>query len=484
MTGITSVGLKKVRKIQRAEEILNAAGIQFSRKNLSNGYSIFTILFQDTAWIQGVLAKSNNGKGFGPWVLQLTAEARTALVEETRYWDSHSRKKSWVYYSVDNDNITWLSTAAALSGYTPSIHYDRPNNGGRTLLSALNIKTTNTAHLEPSNVSEEAHYHGPVYCPTTTTGYFLYRHNGRIAVTGNSNPQNLQRGSEHRKSIMAPDGYMIVVADQSNIEGRMNAWFNQEHKMLEVFADPTRDLYCEFGEQVFGYPITAEEHPDQRFVSKTCILGLGYQTGAPKLQRTLYVGSKGRINLPLEQCMDIVWNQYRGGYSKITEGWERAQQAIGEMITLKPGEETQWGCLRIQHKRIKLPNGMYLNYPGLKASEDERGRIQFSYWNGEFITNLYGGKLMENIIQALARIVIAMNMLDINRWLLKNRDRYGALARVVLTVHDEILAIGLSEHAAEIFAKMKEFMSRIPSWADNGTLVLKAEGGFDKCYSK
>lgn len=319
---------------------------------------------------------------------------------------------------------------------------------------------------------------------------------GRWGGTNKLNPQNFQRGSEHRRSIVAPDGYQIVVADLSNIEGRLNAWFSDEPNLLSVFA-ADGCIYDDFATGVFGYtverkktaihPETGEEYEPQwleGFLGKTCQLGLGYQTGPAKLQRTLFLGSKGKVNFTLEKCQDIVWNEYRGKYSKITENWERAQQAIAQMATLQPGEEVIWRCLKVQHNRIRLPNGMYLNYPGLKVEEDERGRPQFSYWDGDYWTNLYGGKLVENITQALAKIVIGQNMLDIQKYLKENRDRFGVHARVVLTVHDEVLALALDDRAEEVFQNMKHLMSRIPAWANDGKLVLKAEGGWDKSYSK
>ena len=127
---------------------------------------------------------------------------------------------------------------------------------------------------------------------------------------------------------------------------------------------------------------------------------------------------------------------------------------------------------------------MYLNYPDLQAELDEQGRVQYEYWNGKHPTNLYGGKLIENIVQALARVVLGEMMININRWLIANQDRYGSEARIVLTVHDEIIALGLTQYAEEIFERMKDFMSQVPDWCNDGTLVLKAEGGFDTCYSK
>jgi len=316
-------------------------------------------------------------------------------------------------------------------------------------------------------------------------------HTGRWGGTNKLNPQNFQRGSVHRKALTAPEGYQVIVADQSNIEGRKNAWFNQQKELLDTFA-AGGDIYNDFATKIFGRPIDRKAVDDEGneymwmegFVGKTCQLGLGYQTGAAKLQKTLYMQSNGEVDFSLEQCQDIVWNDYRGTYTDIVDGWEECQFIISKMHSLGPDEQMPWRCLIVEKGRLRLPNNMHLNYPDLKVEIDERDRPQYSYWNGKHRTNLYGGKLMENIIQALARIVIAQNILDINRWLTANRDRFGALARVVLTVHDEIIVLARTQYAREVFNKMLEFMAIPPDWCNDGTLVLKAEGGIDSCYSK
>lgn len=333
-------------------------------------------------------------------------------------------------------------------------------------------------------------------------------HTLRWGGTNKINLQNLRRGSDLRRALKAPDGYSVIVRDLSNIEGRMNAWFCQELKMLAVFA-AGGDLYNDFATKVFGYPvdrklkaqdengnyldkngnITTEDNAaepmwTEGFVGKTCILGLGFQTGPAKLRNTIYLQSKKKVAFSLEQCKTIVYEDYRGMYTQIVKGWDDASFAIHKMYTLAEGEQFAWRCLTVERGRIRLPGGMYLNYPNLKVEMDEQGRPQYSYWQGAYRTNIYGGKLIENIIQALARKVIAAMILEVNDMLLANRDRFGGEARVVLTVHDEIVAIGLTEAAEEICELMKVIMSKVPDWCNDGTLVLESSGGFDTCYSK
>ena len=333
-------------------------------------------------------------------------------------------------------------------------------------------------------------------------------HTGRWGGTNKLNPQNFQRGSVHRKALLAPPGYQVIVADQSNIEGRMNAWFNKETKLLDVFK-AGGCIYNDFASTVFGYPvdrkkkaqdddgnfldadgnITDYDHAHEPmwtegFLGKTCQLGLGFGVGPPKLRNTLWINSKGVVDFSLEQCKQIVYEDWRGTYTNIVNGWAEADHAIYKMHTLDNGSQFVWNCLVVEPGRMRLPNGMYLNYPELKCEVDEYDRPQYSYWNGKHRTNIYGGKLIENVVQAIARLVIAQNILDTNRWLLSNQDRYGQEARVVLTVHDEILALALTEHAQEVLDHIIEMMAVLPDWCDDGTLVLAAEGGYDTCYSK
>ena len=127
-----------------------------------------------------------------------------------------------------------------------------------------------------------------------------------------------------------------------------------------------------------------------------------------------------------------------------------------------------------------MPNGMYLNYPGLRWIENEKtGRSEIVYWNGKYETNIYGGKLIENIIQALARIVIAEQIVKVNRWL----ESFGdGVSRVILTVHDEIIALFPDKNPEETLSIMLEMMRVPPDWCAD--LPLDSEGGFDVCYSK
>lgn len=317
-------------------------------------------------------------------------------------------------------------------------------------------------------------------------------HTMRWGGTNRLNPQNLRRGSELRKALKAPEGYRVVVRDLSNIEGRVLAWWAHEDWKCAAFAQG-RDLYNELATKLFGRPVDRkrteivdgqEINPDfvEGFVGKTCELGLGYGMGPPKLRYTFLGGANGgpRMNFSEQQCREWVYT-WRDTNANIVNAWKEADMMIRHMATPN-AQPLKWRGLVVTHKRIQLPNNLFLNYPGLRATEDsDPSFLNFEYWNGKHYTNIYGGKLVENIIQALARIIIAHDMRIIDEHLVST---YNSDACIALTVHDELVAIAPTEHAEEVYEFMGQTMSVPPEWANDGRLALASEGGIDVCYSK
>lgn len=314
-------------------------------------------------------------------------------------------------------------------------------------------------------------------------GYAYYRaHTGRYGGTNKMNLQNLPRGSELRLSIMAPDGYELCVVDSGQIEARVNAWLWGQDDLLEAFrkADTwdkskgvargnDRDAYCRFADDIYGREITTEDKTE-RFVGKVCVLGLGYQMGAAKLQMTLAKGALGGppVYFELNKCYEIV-NAYRRRNHKIRDGWTKCQNIIEDMALGRTGA---YKCLSWEKETIWLPNGMRLHYPDLRAEVDPRTEfIQFSYANKDGRTKIYGGLLCENIVQALARIIVFTQMLAIN-------ERY----RVVMSTHDEVVAMPRSRDAQKCFDYMMKCMTTPPAWCQD--IPLNAEGGWARNYSK
>lgn len=278
---------------------------------------------------------------------------------------------------------------------------------------------------------------------------------GRFSGGDKVNPQNFRRGGKIRDAIEAPPGYAILSSDLSQIEARVLALVAGQHDLVEVFANKG-DPYSLFATDVFGRAITKADK-DERFLGKTCILGLGYYTGAAKLRETLRQGpgkdGNGGVVVSLEEADRIV-KLYRKKYNKIKAFWNTCGRALDHMVIGGSGYISEKFNIRYEGENVILPNGAILRYPELQRHVDpETGENGLRYKNRKQWTKIYSGLLCENIIQALARGVIVEYMVTI-----------GAKYRVALQVHDEIVLVVLKSLVEEAEKFVTEVMSTPVSW--------------------
>lgn len=305
-------------------------------------------------------------------------------------------------------------------------------------------------------------------------GYAYYRaHTGRLGGNNKMNMQNLTRKGELRLSILAPPGHNLVVGDSGQIECRVNGWLWGQDDLLDAFraADQGvgRDAYCNFADNVFGRVITKKDE-EERFVGKVCVLGLGFMMGGPKLQLTFAKGALGgpRMYFELDRCKDIVGTYRRKNY-RIVEGWEICKGIIEDMAAGRTG---RWKCISWEKNTIWLPNGMALKYPDLRKSRNEEtGWDEWTYQSKTMRKKIYGGLLCENIVQALARIIVMWQMLQINK-----------TYRPVMTTHDEIVVLARTRSAPKADHMLHKIMCTPPEWCPD--LPLNSEGGYAVNYSK
>ncbi len=313
-------------------------------------------------------------------------------------------------------------------------------------------------------------------------GYAYFRaHTGRWGGNNKMNMQNLTRGGELRLSILAAAGHNICVADSGQIEARVNGWLWGQHDLMDAFrASDTwdkskgvargndRDAYCKFGDLVYGREITTEDKTE-RFVGKVCVLGLGFQMGAAKLQMTLAKGALGGppVFFTLDQCQRII-NAYRRKNNRIQAGWEICKGIIEDMAAGRTGSH---GPISWEAGVIWLPNGMSLKYPDLRKRVGDKGWDEWTYKAGDQRKKIYGGLLCENIVQALARIIVGKQMLLIDQ-----------KHRVVLTTHDEVGTHVKAKLGPAATAFMIKIMRTPLEWCSD--IPLNAEGGHDVNYSK
>lgn len=311
-------------------------------------------------------------------------------------------------------------------------------------------------------------------------------HTGRYAGQEKINLQNLGRGSELRRSLIAPKNEFIFVSDLSQIEARMNAWLSGETDLIADFRKNV-DIYSKFaGENIYHRPVDRkrveidangnEYNPDylEGFVGKVAILGLGYGMSSAKFRETLAKGSMGpAVFISQEQADNIVYRGYRREYRNIVRNWATGDRVIRFMA----GQGSQiehWGPMKVMFGRIQLPNGMFLNYPQLKGERHHDDSTSYEYWTGQYMTNIYGGKIVENVVQALARIVVMQQALKII-------DKMPHL-KLALQVHDELIFTGPQENAKQTMADIIGYMSEAPDWCRD--LPVAAEGGYALDYSK
>jgi len=279
------------------------------------------------------------------------------------------------------------------------------------------------------------------------------------------NFQNLPRGSEMRRALQAPDGYLIGVADLSQIECRVENWFARQTDTLDAFATG-RDLYSEMASAIYSTPINKKEHPTERHLGKVLVLGAGYGMGWVKLQATCKAGALGGppILLSDEQARDAIAT-YRMHNQGITELWKEAEWMLHRIIK---GDEQEWGPLLLKDKKIYLPNGGWLNYTTMEFADGEFRLNTRKGWS-----KYYGAKLVENVVQSMARVVMSEAMLRIRQFGMK----------VINTTHDEVMVlIPDDKNAEDNFARVIEAMIVTPAWMPG--IPLAADGGMSKRYDK
>lgn len=298
---------------------------------------------------------------------------------------------------------------------------------------------------------------------------------GRWAASKGSaiNMQNLKRGSFLRKAIMAPEGSQLVVGDLSQIEPRVLAWFADYEDLLDIFRSG-QDAYASFGAQMFGIPgLTKDSHPDLRQSAKSALLGCGYGLGWASFASQLLVGFLGappvRYNKAFAQKLGVnkeyvkaflankeyllkmeeiprtctdeellihcvaakkIIDIYRSTAHPVVSFWDMCGTLL--VSALYHGEEHTYKCVTFKKEEIVLPSGMSVRYPNLRQEKDKETKQMNWVYGGldEKPTKLYAGKIVNNIVQGTARVVMTDGMLRVAK-------RYP----VVGTVHDELLCV-------------------------------------------
>ena len=295
-------------------------------------------------------------------------------------------------------------------------------------------------------------------CDTMPVPLLYYgAHTGRFSGMMGINMQNLPKGTNIRKALRAPPGYKVIVADLKQIEARITAVLAGEMSMIDAFTDG-RDLYTEFASVLYEVPFEKVDE-DQRFIGKMCILGLGFGMGAAKFRLTMESLGIDMSNVRASEIVAL----YRKTYTKIPRLWRKLDAIIKKMSRL-PSTERGWyefpedgPLLRVFDQAIELPNSMRINYPGLGTSEKDPDHFVYNSYgpSGDVSRpSLWGGALCENIVQALARIIISRAEVRL--------ARAGLVS--VMQVHDELVFVVPAHTVSTVTDVLKRVLTAPVPW--------------------
>lgn len=288
-----------------------------------------------------------------------------------------------------------------------------------------------------------------------------------------------------RTAFIAPEGYTFAVADFSSIEARVIAWVAGEEWRLDLFKNPKADIYCESASKMFGVPVHKGDELRQR--GKVAELALGYGGGVNALTT---MDTKKALT---DDEKPEILSKWREANKKVVSLWKSLENAAKKCISTRTAQVFEIDSLASIIFRyesgamtIELPSGRKLFYPsarlGSRTIQGANGDFDvqdISYMGQDQTTgkwvklHTYGGKLTENIIQAIARDLLANAIFKV----------FELGYNIVLHVHDEIVdEIPKDGKEETVLQQMIDAMCTAPEWAAN--IPLRAAGYITEYYKK
>jgi len=458
-------GFHKSRKADRLRTLLIEADVDFREHKYGKRWQFVTKPVvraytgqptQGHTWLQ---------KGFGAWVLTLGSAAMDALLDEVVHWDgwANSRSGQPTFCTTDREQALWVQTVAHIRGRACTVKCYIKDTKFKLEVEQWYVYFRQSPFTSIDH-SEVKAYNGKVYCPSVESSYVLARYGEGVFVTGQC--QNLPRDqskSKLRSALIAPPGHLVISADLSQIEARLCAWYCGANDLVELFRSE-QDPYALMAERIFGHAVNKKVHIAERFIGKTAILSCQYGSGAPRFFSMVTTGAR-QYGIDLGDTFNMQVAQrtvdtYRRTYPVIPAMWRRLDNFLPQLTGNRPALVTSQSDARkrlapivIEYGKVILPNGLCLHYAVPN-------------------TELYGAKLLENIIQALARIVVMQAAVRL-------ADRGY---RFVLQAHDELVFIVPDVELERAQALILEEMTATPDWAPG--LPVAAEIGYAQNYGE
>ena len=489
----------KKRKIERCRRLLKEAEIEFSETQYSNKVVFYISWENIPKWLSDFEDKDFNIFSF----IELDLYA---FIDELPKWDGHTYEgqKSFEYSTCSKNNAYFSATVAHLTGNSARV-IARERQASWNTNYRVYIRPSKYTRIT-NNHSKLTKYRGNVFCPETSTGFFLVRRNGLISITGNSgtgfqmqnlprdtnkNPEELikkflshdteninviDRGIELIRSVVkAPLGMRLLVSDFASIENRVLAWVAKDTKTLDDFRNGV-DQYKRVASGIYKVPYD-QVTKDQRQLGKISVLSCGYGGGAKTFKEICE--TQWNVFLSEEQAKEIV-DSYRSHYPKIVNLWYGLEETAREAV--KRNYVTEYNGIRFKvlndFLMMRLPSGRMLAYykPIINMVKTPWGEnkeaithfgLRLNQWER---INITPGRLTENLVQAVARDFLTEAMMRV-----ENRG-YS----IIGCIHDEVIALNKIG-----FGSIEEFNSLLeisPEWALD--CPIKAEGFESERYKK
>lgn len=274
-----------------------------------------------------------------------------------------------------------------------------------------------------------------------------------------------------RMSLMAPKGKKVIVADLSGIELRVNMFLWKVPYAMELFKEsPDKaDLYKYFAAHDLYNIAENAVTKEQRQVGKVAHLGLGFGAGGATFQKVAKL--MGGVDMDIDESTRTV-NTYRAAHREIADGWKTFQAHLPKIAQGVDSAIDPWGMCVTEKNAVRLPSGRKIYYPAL-VREVDNGKSEWWYGQGRARARIYAGKGVENLVQALARDVVAEHAVKF----------YKATGyRPVLSVHDELVYVVPEESAEDLLGILQKIMRQGVSWWPE--LVTWSEGDVADCYGE